>query len=223
MPKSSLTRLFSTQHARRGAGILASAAAIALVATGCAGGADEAAPSSAPAEQPSAAPSSPAAAPSTAAPSQGSQSGFTLEGEGSQALLDAAATALAAVEGTTVTAVDSERHDTVWEVELTASDGATQIVIVSADGSTIEQGPTAEDDDAEDRAENAAALEAASVAYDEAVAAVEQAQQGVIAQITLEEDDGRAVWEADVRDGQTQYDVQIDAAKGEVLFSQIDD
>lgn len=157
--------------------------------------------------QPTQAPSSKTAAP----PSQ------VAPPTGSGALVTAGDTALAKVSGGTVISIDAERNNTAWEVEIATNDGEEHKVYVSWDGKSIQSGPTAKHEDAEDKAENKHLVDGADLDYKRAAKHISDARKGTITELNLDTERGTVVWEADVHSGGTKYEVTIDASSGKVL------
>ncbi|PTR31568.1 peptidase YpeB-like protein [Rhodococcus sp. OK519] len=135
-----------------------------------------------------------------------------------QALERAGATAVAAVPGSVLISIESE-HDQTWEAQVVTSDGVEHHVDVSADGATVIGAPRIDNEDESDRAKHRDRVQAATLDYTAAAAAVLTAVQGgSITELNLDNDNGTTVWEADVIDGAgTKHEVTIDAATGQVL------
>ncbi|WP_022887378.1 PepSY domain-containing protein [Glaciibacter superstes] len=192
----------------RGALPVALAGAVALALAGCTGegqGAPQILPTS-PAQS-----ASPGPGTSSSAPPAGSES--------QEALLSAGERALTEVPDSTVTAIDSERNGTVWEVHVVTSDGTEYEMDISADGSELVSGPTADADDAEDKAEHLNQVNAAAIDYREAAKRMLAAVPGGrITELELDSEHGKTVWEADVIDKSgAKHSIQIDAGDGSVL------
>ena len=118
-----------------------------------------------------------------------------------------------------MTAIDSERNGTVWEVHVVTSDGTEYEMDISADGSELVSGPTADADDAEDKAEHLNQVNAAAIDYREAAKRMLAAVPGGrITELELDSEHGKTVWEADVIDESgAKHSIQIDAGDGSVL------
>jgi uncharacterized membrane protein YkoI len=178
----------------------------ALAFTGCSGGDDAATPGR------TATPAPSSAAPASESPSAGSSDRADV-----RAVSAAGRMALEAVPGGTVTSVEAERGGSAWEVHVVTADGTSHEVAVSADGSKVLATPTAEADDAADRAKHRDRAKAATVDFAKAasIAAVHGTQ---LRELELDTQGGRTVWEADVvDDARGKHKVTIDAGTGEVI------
>lgn len=101
--------------------------------------------------------------------------------------------------------------------------GDEQQLWADASGQRLVSGPTEERPDAEDRAENKLLAEAA-VDYQRAVRAVEGEVDGAeIRDLSLDRDNRRTVWEADVLVGSEQRRVQVDTDNGSMVGHRVDD
>ena len=101
--------------------------------------------------------------------------------------------------------------------------GEEQQLRTDASGERLVSGPTDDRPDAEDRAENQQFAQAA-VSYKRAVRAVEGEVDGAeIRDLSLDRDNGRTLWEADVVVGSQQRQVQIDADNGKIVSNRADD
>ena len=103
------------------------------------------------------------------------------------------------------------------------ADGGEQQLRTDAAGAKVIAGPTDDRPDADDRADNKE-FARADVDYQDAVRAIEkEISGGQINELSLDIENRRAVWEADVSTGSEQRSVQIDATNGEVVSNRIDD
>lgn len=204
---------------------LTAAAGLLITLSACSGGSEQAgspAPvtvsppaSSAPADT-----TSPSAAPSSEAPTSSASSSPTRPA-GNQALLDAGALALKEVSNGTVVSIESERNG--WEVHVVTSNGGEQQVRTDLTGTKIVSGPTDDRPDADDRAENQQ-FDDVKVDYREAVKTIQgEIDGGQISELSLDSDDGRTMWEADVSITSEQRTVQVDADSGDVISNRVDD
>lgn len=205
---------FSITGLARPLALTAAAATLALV--GC----------SAPAQQP-ATPSVPSSATSQSAPTTSStpssdpSASATAGAEGNEALLAAAALAAEEVPDGTVVSVEAERDG--WEVHVVTADGGEQQLRIDAAGTQVLAGPTDDRPDADDRAENEQFAQV-EVDYAGAVRAIEaEIPGGRIGELSLDTENRRVVWEADVTDGAQQRSVQVDAGSGDVISNRLDD
>lgn len=179
------------------AGVVAGGGATAFAAAN-AGGQDGGQVAPAVAESPSAAPS-------------GEPSG------GPVTVLDAAAAALKAAPGK----IDEiELDDGVWEVEILADNGRWRDLKVDA-GSGKVLSDRADDDDDDD---DAAALRKAKLTASDAAEAALKAAPGTVTAVEFDEDDGRLVWEVEVKgeDG-NERELEVNASSGKVAFDDDDD
>ena len=145
----------------------------------------------------------------------------TTNAQGSDALLAAGALALKEVSDGTVASIESERDG--WEVHVVSASGDEQQLRTDASGKKLTSGPTDDRPDAEDRAENTQFTQA-EINYKSAVKAVEGEVDGAeIRELSLDRDNGRTVWEADVMVGSQQRQVQVDAESGKTLSNRVDD
>ena len=104
-----------------------------------------------------------------------------------------------------------------------SADGAEQQLRTNASGKQLVSGPTDDRPDAEDQAENRQFAKV-DVDYKKAVRAIEgEIDGGQINELSLDRDNRRTVWEADVTVGSQQRSVQVDAASGDVVSNRADD
>jgi len=141
--------------------------------------------------------------------------------EGNDALLAAAGLAAQEMSDGTVVSIEAERDG--WEVHVVTSDGGEQQLRTDPAGARVIAGPTDDRPDADDRADNKEFTQT-DVDYEAAVRAIEkEIPSGQINELSLDFENRRAVWEADVSTGSAQRSVQIDATNGDVLSNRIDD
>jgi len=194
----------------------------------CSGSAD---PTSAPppaastsASQPAAEPTPTTSATASAAPtatSSESSAPPATNPEGNDALLAAGALGAKEVAKGTVVSIESERAG--WEVHVVTAAGDEQQLRTDDSGKKLASGPTDDRPDAEDRAENKEFAQAA-ISYQRAVKAVEGEADGAeIRELSMDWDNRRTVWEADVLVGSQQRQIQVDAENGKILSNRIDD
>lgn len=153
----------------------------------------------------------PAVAESPSAAPSGEPSG------GPVTVLDAAAAALKAAPGK----IDEiELDDGVWEVEILADNGRWRDLKVDA-GSGKVLSDRADDDDDDD---DAAALRKAKLTASDAAEAALKAAPGTVTAVEFDEDDGRLVWEVEVKgeDG-NERELEVNASSGKVAFDDDDD
>ncbi|HEY5784046.1 MAG TPA: PepSY domain-containing protein [Microlunatus sp.] len=200
----------------------ATTAAVALV--GCSAPAE---PAASPAPVPSSSASQSAEttrAASASATAEASASPSPTAGsdtQGNDALLAAAGLAATEVSKGTVVSIEAERDG--WEVHVVTADGGEQQLRIDAAGARVLAGPTDDRPDADDRADNKEFAQT-DVDYMGAVRAIEkEISDGQIGELSLDNENRRAVWEADVSTGSEQRSVQIDATNGEVVSNRIDD
>ncbi|MFM1724892.1 PepSY domain-containing protein [Rhodococcus sp. PAM 2766] len=135
-----------------------------------------------------------------------------------QALERAGATAVAAVPGSVLVSIETE-HDGTWEAQVVTPDGVEHHVDVSSEGATVLGTPRVDDEDEADRAKHRDRVQAATLDFAAAAAAMlAEAPGGAVTELNLDTDNGTTVWEADVLDGSgTKHEVTIDAATGTVI------
>jgi len=200
----------------------ATAATVALV--GCSAPAEQAttpAPVPASSASQSAETSSTASASASAESSSSPSASASSAAEGNDALLAAAGLAAKEISDGTVVSIEAERDG--WEVHVVTADGGEQQLRTNPAGTQVIAGPTDDRPDADDRADNKE-FAGVDVDYSEAVDAIEkEIAGGQINELSLDIENRRTVWEADVSTGSEQRSVQIDAANGEVVSNRIDD
>lgn len=159
-------------------------------------------------------------APAGAGPAVAESPSATPSGEpsgGPVTVLDAAAAALKAAPGE----IDEiELDDGVWEVEILADNGRWRDLKVDA-GSGKVLSDRADDDDDDD---DAAALRKAKLTASDAAEAALKAAPGTVTAVEFDEDDGRLVWEVEVKgeDG-NERELEVNASSGKVAFDDDDD
>ncbi len=159
-------------------------------------------------------------APAGAGPAVAESPSATPSGEpsgGPVTVLDAAAAALKAAPGK----IDEiELDDGVWEVEIVADNGRWRDLKVDA-GSGKVLSDRADDDDDDD---DAAALRKAKLTASDAAEAALKAAPGTVTAVEFDEDDGRLVWEVEVKgeDG-NERELEVNASSGKVAFDDDDD
>jgi uncharacterized membrane protein YkoI len=211
-------KIFSTRLVRPLALTAATAATVALV--GCSAPAE---PVTTPAPVPSSSASESATdmspAPSASATTEASSSPSAADGNA--ALVAAAGLAAEEVSDSTVVSVEAERDG--WEVHVVTADGGEQQLRTDAAGTEVIAGPTDDRPDADDRADNKE-FAGVDVDFSEAVEAIEkEIADGQINELSLDIENRRVVWEADVSTGSEQRSVQVGATNGEVVSNRIDD
>jgi uncharacterized membrane protein YkoI len=140
---------------------------------------------------------------------------------GNDALLAAGALGAKEVSNGTVVSIESERSG--WEVHVVSNSGDEQQLRTDDSGKKLASGPTDDRPDAEDRAENQEFAQAA-ISYKRAVKAIEGEADGAeIRELSMDWDNRRTVWEADVLVGSQQRQIQVDADNGKILSNRIDD
>ena len=203
---------------------LAAVTAVMFSAVACSGADPTSAPP--PASNTSVSESAGEPTPTTSASPTGSASATpsarpTTNAQGNDALLAAGGLGLKEVSKGTVVSIESERNG--WEVHVVSAAGEEQQLRTDASGERLVSGPTDDRPDAEDRAENQQFAQAA-VSYKRAVRAVEGEVDGAeIRDLSLDRDNGRTLWEADVVVGSQQRQVQIDADNGKIVSNRADD
>ena len=216
-------KIFNTRLVRPLALTAATAATVALV--GCSAPAE---PVTTPAPVPSSSASESATemsrAPSASATTEASSSpsaSASSAADGNAALLAAAGLAAEEVSDSTVVSVEAERDG--WEVHVVTADGGEQQLRTDAAGTEVIAGPTDDRPDADDRADNKE-FAGVDVDFSEAVEAIaKEIADGQINELSLDIENRRVVWEADVSTGSEQRSVQVDATNGEVVSNRIDD
>jgi len=203
---------------------LAAVTAVMFSAVACSGADPTSAPP--PASNTSVSESAGEPTPTTSASPTGSASATpsarpTTNTQGNDALLAAGGLGSKEISKGTVVSIESERNG--WEVHVVSSGGEEQQLRTDASGERLVSGPSDDRPDAEDRAENQQFAQAA-VSYQRAVRAVEGEVDGAeIRDLSLDRDNGRTLWEADVVVGSQQRQVQIDADNGKIVSNRADD
>ncbi|GAA3472576.1 hypothetical protein GCM10018965_071290 [Nonomuraea roseola] len=152
--------------------------------------------------------------PSPGDPSPGDMS----PGAGAADLQKVGKAATEAVEGGTLISMESEDDGRLWEVHVVGSDGVEQQLDVDAKSGDVVSGPTAEDDDAGDKARLMALVKGAELTYEDAAEKVAgSVPEGKITELSLDRHEGKVIWEADVTgsDG-SKHEVRVDAKDGKV-------
>jgi uncharacterized membrane protein YkoI len=175
-----------------------------LAASACAGDARQLAAHQAPSPMPS--PMSPSDTPMSPSGSPSAS--------GMEELKQAGQAALKAVPGSTLTSIESEENDKLWEVQVVDADGTEHELDVES--GKVVSGPSAEDDDTEEKAEYQERVKAAKLDYLQAAQKVAGAvPEGRITELNLDTHNGKTVWEADVITANgTKQGVTVDAADG---------
>ncbi|MEV4469383.1 PepSY domain-containing protein [Nonomuraea sp. NPDC049504] len=173
-------------------------------------GTPTAVPTDSPADSPTGTPTGTETGEGTGSPAPGDAQA-SLEG-----LKQAGQAAIAAVPGSKVISMESEENGRRWEVQVVGEDGTEHQLDV--EGGKVVNGPTTEEDDADDKAKHRERLTAAKLDYaqaaDKIVAAV---PEGRITELNLDDEQDKTVWESDVITANgTKQEVAIDAATGEV-------
>lgn len=136
-------------------------------------------------------------------------------------MLAAGGLGLKEVPDSTVVSIESERDG--WEVHVVTGNGDELRLRTDATGRRLVSGPTDDRPDAEDRTENRLFAQA-EIDYQQAVQAVEGAVEGgEVRELSLDRENRRTVWEADVVVASQQRTVQIDADDARVVSNRIDD
>jgi uncharacterized membrane protein YkoI len=157
----------------------------------------------------------------TATPDESSSAPPAGKPDGNDALVAAGALGAKEVSAGTVVSIEAERDG--WEVHVVSASGDEQQLRTDASGERLTSGPTDDRPDAEDRAENQLFAQA-ETNYKRAVKAVEgDVDGGEIRELSLDRDNARTVWEADVVVGSQQRQVQVDADNGRILSNRVDD
>ena len=196
---------------------LTAAAGLLIALPACSAAED---PVTAPTPAASAPDGTPSSSPSTSAPSTSATSVPT-GAAGHEALLAAGELGAQEVSDGTVVSIEAEPNG--WEVHVVTADGAEQELLTDSAGTAVVSGPTDDRPDADDRAENQQFAQV-KVDYRDAVEVIEGAiDGGQIDEASLDLEDNRILWEADVSVGSEQRTVQLDADTGEVVSNRLDD
>lgn len=206
--------------------ILAVSGAVALALSACAasGGSDT---SSAPSTEPStntgspmaSGPASSSSANSMSTPSSPPSSSTAMASNTNTSLEGAAQTALKEVPDSTVVSIETEANKNAWEVQVVTGNGTEHEVRVSMSDGSIMGSPSTKQEDAQDRKKHQDRVAAAKLDYQEAAEKMRDAVPGArVAELNLDTDAGKTVWEADLVDTKgTKLEVTIDAANGAVI------
>jgi uncharacterized membrane protein YkoI len=155
--------------------------------------------------------------------SSGTASDAATTGASSGALAAAGRTALGAVGSGTVVSVEQEAGGSSWEVLVASDDGTEHEVHTDATGQDVTAGPTADDSDADDRAENTAFVDAARIDYRKAASVLVDTVAGDVTELGLDDHAGTVVWEGDVVDSAgTKHSIRIDAGTGDLVTNTVD-
>ncbi|WP_327086250.1 PepSY domain-containing protein [Nonomuraea sp. NBC_01738] len=127
--------------------------------------------------------------------------------------------AAAAVPDTTVTSLELAENGKAWKVSVVDDEGTEHTMRIDAETAKVITGPTAEQDDATEKAEYLEMAKAATVAYDEAAEkAMAEAEGAMVTELKLENWQGKVVWKAELRTPEgVKKKVMIDAAEGTVI------
>lgn len=208
---------------------LSAVTALTFALVGCSGSDEPAAVPPAASTSASAPPAdaSPTTSPSTAAPSASASASASESASapaaaaGNDVLLAAGRLGTREVSAGSVSSIESEGNG--WEVHVVTANGKEQQLRIDATGKRVVSGPTEDPADAEDRAENQQYAQA-DLDYRDAVKAIEgEIADGVVKELSLDRDNGRTMWEADVTAGSEQRSVQVDADNGDMISNRIDD
>ncbi len=118
--------------------------------------------------------------------------------------------------GGTVTEIELERETSgdIYEVEVKSNGFEYDLDIDAKTGKVLRTDKDDDDDDSDDK------VIVADGKYITEIAAIQIAMKqarGTATEVKLDEEDGRVVYEIEIRDGKYDYDFDIDAISGEVL------
>ena len=111
-------------------------------------------------------------------------------------------------DGRSVYEVEFYADGTEYDYEIAAADGAILSKDYDAEGLSCQSGSSAE-----------AALTEAEA---RAIVAERAGVEGAFRELKLDRDDGRLVYEGEMRDGRTEYEFEIDAVTGAVLSWEVE-
>ncbi|MFD1544109.1 PepSY domain-containing protein [Nonomuraea guangzhouensis] len=126
--------------------------------------------------------------------------------------------ALKAVPGSTLVSMEAEENGSLWEVQVVDAEGTQHQMDVGSGSAEVVSGPSAEDDDAADKAAYLDRIKAAKLDYQQAAGKIATAAPGGrITELTLDGHRDKIVWEVDVvtSDGKKQ-NMTVDATDGTV-------
>ncbi|MFD1936305.1 PepSY domain-containing protein [Nonomuraea mangrovi] len=135
-----------------------------------------------------------------------------------ESLEKAGMAAVEAVEGSTLIAIEARDNGRTWEAHVVGTDGTEHSMDIDAESGNVVSGPTAEQDDAAEKAKLMDMVKSAVLTYKEAAQkATESVPEGRIAELYLDRHEGKVAWEADLLtpDG-TKHEVYVDAKDGTV-------
>lgn len=126
--------------------------------------------------------------------------------------------ALKAVPGSTLVSMESEENGSLWEVQVVDAKGTEHQMDIESGPAKVVSGPSAEDDDSDDKTESLDRIKAAKLDYRQAAGKIATAVPGGrITEMNLDSHRDKIVWEVDVvtSDGNKQ-NMTVDATDGTV-------
>lgn len=107
---------------------------------------------------------------------------------------------------------------TYYKVELRQSNQEIDVRVDAYTGKILSVRKEKEDDDDDDAAAYAAASGKTLIGAAKAATAATASVKGNVTEIDLDEDDGRFIYEVEIKDGRQKTEVGVDAFTGEVLY-----
>ncbi|MHB9755699.1 PepSY domain-containing protein [Streptomyces sp. BYX5S] len=120
---------------------------------------------------------------------------------------------------------DDDQGAPEWDAEIVASDGTSTDVRIDAATGKVTGSTEDNDQDADDKKENTAKLDAAKISAAKAAGTATDRKKGTVTSVGLDDSDsGTTVWSVDVVTRATwdKTSFDIDAANGKVLDEQVD-
>ena len=132
---------------------------------------------------------------------------------------EAEAIAVKSVDGkVTQIELDREKSGDIYEVEVKSDGVEYDLDIDAKTGKVLRTDKDDYDDDDFDDSDDKVIVSDGKFITEEAAVKIAMKQaKGTVTEIELDEDDGRVIYEIEIKDGKYDYDFDIDAISGEVL------
>ncbi|NYF23318.1 PepSY domain-containing protein [Sporosarcina sp. JAI121] len=130
---------------------------------------------------------------------------------------EAEAIAVKSVDGkVTQIELDREKSGDIYEVEV-KSDGVEYDLDIDAKTGNVLRTDSDDEFDDDDSDDKVIVSDGKFITKEAAVKIAMKQAKGTATEVELDEDDGRVVYEIEIKDGKYEYDFDIDAISGEVL------
>ena len=143
------------------------------------------------------------------------------ESKGLLTIEEAKAIAVKSVGGkVTEIELDREKSGAIYEVEVQSAGIEYDLDIDAKTGKVLRTDQDDRDgDDRDDRNDDDDVIvtDAKTISEEAAIAIAMKQAKGTVAKVELDNDDGRVVYEIEIKDGMYEYDFDIDAVSGDVL------